>query len=511
MSLNVEDRPTFSASETRQYVRDLYGLDGDLTPLPAEWDQNFCLDGGEAGTFVVKIANRGRLTSELEFQNAAMNRLTETWPAGKSPRVVPSLSGQSITSMPFSGGGTFQMRVLTYLPGERLASVRPLCMKSLDRFGYALGEVDRCLADFRHDVMKRDIPWDLRRAEWISTHTRHIADPGKRGIVERLLLQYRGRVAPLLSGLPTSVIHNDANDENVLLAADPDGGWQVAGLLDYGDMLWSHTVNELAIACAYAIFAAEDPLASMAAMAAGYHRARPLNSEELSVLFPLTCMRLCVSVVISAMAASDDPANTHRQISDRPAWEMLEKLARMDWREAENRFRTACGLSERPATQWGRRPWQYDELLEGRRERIGPSLSLAYEQPLEVVRGRGQYLFDRDDHAYLDCVNNVCHVGHSHPRVVAALAEQAAILNTNTRYLHPLLIEYAERLSATLPDPLSICYFVNSGSEANELAIRLARAHTRRRDVIVVEDGYHGNTSTRDPVVRGSPNGRTRW
>jgi len=207
-------------------------------------------------------------------------------------------------------------------------------------------------------------------------------------------------------------------------------------------------------------------------------------------------MRLCVSVVSSAMAASADAANAHRQISDRPAWEMLEKLVRIDWRDAENQLRTACGLSKQSRTQWGGKLWDYTELLEARRKRIGPSLSLAYEPPLVIVRGRGQYLFDSDDHAFLDCVNNVCSVGHSHPRVVAALSEQAAILNTNTRYLHPLLVEYARRLSATLPDPLSVCYFVNSGSEANELAIRLARAHTGRRDVIVVEDGYHGNTST---------------
>ena len=107
-----------------------------------------------------------------------------------------------------------------------------------------------------------------------------------------------------------------------------------------------------------------------------------------------------------------------------------------------------------------------------------------------------QYLYDESGRRYLDAYNNVPHVGHSHPRVVQAAIEQMLVLNTNTRYLHDGLAQFAERLVATLPEPLAVCYFVNSGSEANELALRLARAHTRRRDVIVLDAAYHGNTTT---------------
>src|SRR5262249_25811819 len=96
---------------------------------------------------------------------------------------------------------------------------------------------------------------------------------------------------------------------------------------------------------------------------------------------------------------------------------------------------------------------------------------------------------------YLAGGNNVAHVGHGHPRVVAAAARQMAVLNTNTRYLHDAILRYAERLSATLPEPLSVCFFVCSGSEANELALRLARAHTRRTGVVVLDAAYHGNTT----------------
>jgi 4-aminobutyrate aminotransferase-like enzyme len=123
-------------------------------------------------------------------------------------------------------------------------------------------------------------------------------------------------------------------------------------------------------------------------------------------------------------------------------------------------------------------------------------LSLSYDTPLHIVRGRGQYLSASDGRAYLDLVNNVCHVGHCHPRVVGALSEQAARLNTNTRYLHETVLAYAERLTATLPEALDVCFLVNSGSEANELALRLARAATGRHDVLVIDGAYHGSTGT---------------
>jgi 4-aminobutyrate aminotransferase-like enzyme/Ser/Thr protein kinase RdoA (MazF antagonist) len=142
---------------------------------------------------------------------------------------------------------------------------------------------------------------------------------------------------------------------------------------------------------------------------------------------------------------------------------------------------------------------------------LSQALSLAYANPLHIVRGEGAYLYDASGREYLDLVNNVAHVGHCHPRVVAAGARQLAELNTNTRYLHASVIDYARRLAATLPDPLHVCFFVNSGSEANDLALRLAAAHTGREAVIVLDHAYHGHLSstialspykTRDPRTR---------
>jgi 4-aminobutyrate aminotransferase-like enzyme/Ser/Thr protein kinase RdoA (MazF antagonist) len=147
-----------------------------------------------------------------------------------------------------------------------------------------------------------------------------------------------------------------------------------------------------------------------------------------------------------------------------------------------------------PQKSFPRTSMNPEKILKSREEVLGKSLSVSYQTPLNMVRGYMQYLFNQNGYAYLDMVNNVLHVGHCHPEVVKALMRQAAILNTNTRYLHENVVKYAEELSKTFPEPLRVCFFVNSGSEANELALRLARTHTNQHDIICIDHSYHGNT-----------------
>jgi len=149
-----------------------------------------------------------------------------------------------------------------------------------------------------------------------------------------------------------------------------------------------------------------------------------------------------------------------------------------------------------PADRFPAKEPEFPETLAARRALLGKNLSISYQHPLKIVRGWMQYLYDETGRAYLDVYNNVPLVGHSHPRVVKTAQAQLALLNTNTRYLHDNVNCYAERLTQLLPDPIRVCFFVNSGSEANELALRLARAHTGREDVIVLEHAYHGHTNT---------------
>jgi 4-aminobutyrate aminotransferase-like enzyme/Ser/Thr protein kinase RdoA (MazF antagonist) len=141
-------------------------------------------------------------------------------------------------------------------------------------------------------------------------------------------------------------------------------------------------------------------------------------------------------------------------------------------------------------------PLPTEQLAARRAVSMSAALSLSYARPLQIVAGRGARLIDAGGRSWLDLVNNVAHVGHAHPRVVAAAAAQQAVLNTNTRYLHQAVTDYAQRLTATLPDPLTVCFFVNSGSEATDLALRLAYAHTGSRELLVLDHAYHGNLSS---------------
>jgi 4-aminobutyrate aminotransferase-like enzyme len=304
-----------------------------------------------------------------------------------------------------------------------------------------------------------------------------------------------------------SIIHNDANDYNILVNESEQ---RVSAILDYGDVVYSATVCNLAVALAYVMLDKPDPIGAAAQVVATYNATYPLTEPEVDALYTLAVTRLCCSVCYAAKQTRDAPDNEYLNISNAPAWALLERLAMIPFEWPTRVFRYACGLpvvkDEDSRSRRGK-----EVLLKARKKYLGPSLSISYRSPLHIVSASRQYLYESDGRRYLDCVNNVAHLGHSHPYVVRAAAEQMAILNTNTRYLHEYLIEYSERLTALLPEPLKVVYLVNSGSEANELALRLARAHTGGEEVIVVDGAYHGNTGAMidlSPYKFDGPGGR---
>ena len=233
----------------------------------------------------------------------------------------------------------------------------------------------------------------------------------------------------------------------------------------------------------------EDPLTAAASIVEGYHKAYALTEQELDLLYYLIAGRLCISVTQSAYNASLDSNNEHHFITEKPAWDLLYKLIEINPIKAQDAFRKACGFEGVINDD------DYSDLFEIRQKKIGRNLSIGYKDKLKIVKGALQYLYDDKGRTFVDCVNNPSHVGHCHPVVVRKMQKQIATLNTNTRYLNDAITEYAEKLTATLPATLSVCYFVNSGSEANDLAIRMSRHFTKQKDIIVLDHAYHG-TST---------------
>ena len=137
-----------------------------------------------------------------------------------------------------------------------------------------------------------------------------------------------------------------------------------------------------------------------------------------------------------------------------------------------------------------------NEIFKLRKAHLAPSLSMSYDVPLHIVKGFGQYLYDSEGKRYLDAVNNIQHVGHSHPKIAKVAEKQFKNLNTNTRYIDETIVQYAKALTDKLPESLDVCFFTNSGSEANDLALRIARTITNSNQTIVLGAGYHGNLSS---------------
>jgi 4-aminobutyrate aminotransferase-like enzyme/Ser/Thr protein kinase RdoA (MazF antagonist) len=726
-------------------VVEAFGLSGQVTPLPGERCRNAVLRSGagagaEAGDirYVLKLHPLDQRAA-VQAETVAL-RLLAGLP--QVPRPVFAPGGEALIELAVDGV-THVARVLSWLPGlvwsQAFAPDRPASPAVLSGLGRLVARVDRALASLDLAGAGAGLRWNLVDAAAAQDLLGHVVDPERRALAGAVLDRFADQVRPRLAQLPVQVIHNDASDGNVLVDLHADGGPQVAGLIDFGDLCRAPRICGLAVACAYAMFDRADPVGAVLPLVAGYHEVAPLTPAELGLLLDLVRTRLALSVVMAGWQHSREPDNAYLLVSQEQVDPLLRRLDGVDQDLALFRFRDACGyeadprartvrrflaltpsrpvLGDRPPADvprltfdWssgtGAGDWTPDQLFAhlassgaevgvgryledrdvyttnayassagsggsagsdgsdgssdsadgsagwggrrtvhlgvdlfvppgtavsapldgvvqalhdnaapkdygpvvvlahrtdtgeefftlyghlsrttlpaltvgqkvaagerfatvgtqqenggwaphvhlqvltsllgmgvdvpgvgaaadlglwrsvcpdpnlllglpegtradpgmrtaqvaaGRSARMSAALSLSYVRPLRIVRGEGAHLYDEDGRGWLDLVNNVAHVGHGHPRVVAAAAVQQAMLNTNTRYLHEAVVEYAERLAATLPDPLSVCFFVNSGSEANDLALRLARAHTGSRDVVVLDHAYHGNLTS---------------
>jgi 4-aminobutyrate aminotransferase-like enzyme/Ser/Thr protein kinase RdoA (MazF antagonist) len=470
-----------------------YGLTGSLTRLPGE-ALNYRLAAADGRRFVVKVMDPATSADALDLEFQIVERARQAALPLHLPRFVTTITGHASAAWPAAGAGT-RARVLAFVPGvawcDRPGAPAGAARPLLRHLGDVLGALDTAMDGFDHPAARRTHRWDLAAASCHRCLIPLVPDPVRRRTLEWAFQQYAA-AAPRLAALPHGVIHGDANDENVLV-----DGARVSGLIDFGDSLWNPVVCELAVALAYAMLDERDPLDTGAEVVAGYHARRPLSVDELAALLPLVLGRLSVTVATAAERRGIDPDHPHWFVTEARAWSLLERLGAIDPADAGTRLAAATGIDPHAS-----RGPSVAALLDRRRRVLAPSLSVAYREPLAIVQGQGAYLFDDRGRAFLDLVNNVCHVGHAHPRVVEAGQRQMARLNTNTRYLHELVVTYAERLTAMLPAPLDTCLFVNSGTEANELALRLAMAHTGRRDLLVVDAGYHGHTSR---LIAASP------
>jgi Ser/Thr protein kinase RdoA (MazF antagonist) len=289
--------------------------------LPSYVDQNFRLRDRSGAEYVLKIMNSGEDPSLLDAQVSALELLQSIPGRFETPRVVPCSAGSAVTRE-----GRHSVWLVTYLSGQLLAEVDQPSDGLLHGLGYGLGELDRRLAEFDHPGARRIHPWDLRNAPGALSFTDHIEDTAGRNTVRSRLERYESEVLAHVDRLPFQVIHNDANDYNLLVEGS-GVDTRVSGLLDFGDMTWTARACEPAIAMAYPMMSAAAPVEAAAQVVAGYHEAFPLDRVEIRAIPYLIEARLCVSVTMSAYRRALDPGNTYLAVSEAPAWTLLEWMS----------------------------------------------------------------------------------------------------------------------------------------------------------------------------------------
>ncbi|MDH7447774.1 aminotransferase class III-fold pyridoxal phosphate-dependent enzyme [Aquimarina sp. 2201CG14-23] len=420
------------------------------------------------------------LLAVLEAESDALLYL-HTKNENQFPKPIPFINGDFIKVIDVDGE-TIICRMLSFLEGQFLGDVVS-SEKLFDSIGVFLAEMNIKLQEFDSYILRaRQWEWDIQYVHLNKKYLDDIDDCNDKNIVQYFFKQFEENVTPILPALRKQVIHNDGNEWNILIKNE-----EVSGIIDFGDLAHSHVINELAIAITYACYDKENPLEWASIILKSYHNVLPLEEVEIKVLYYLIAARLCTSVCNSAHSRKINPDNTYATVSEKSAWNMLYKWIRISPIRAENTFREAIGFPSLDSLS-------VFEEIKKRQEYLSPILSLSYDEPIFMDRSAFQYMYDAYGNTFLDAYNNIPHVGHSHPKVVEAGQRQMAQLNTNTRYLYDLLPTYAEKLLSKFPKSLNKVFFVNSGSAASDLALRMAYAHTQHKNIMIMEHGYHGNT-----------------
>jgi Ser/Thr protein kinase RdoA (MazF antagonist) len=341
---NTSVLPAFSNDEASRIVRDLYGIEGRIKSLDGERDLNYLVTG-DSGRFVFKIAHRDETYGMLECQHHALKRLAVDQVMPGSTSSVESLDARVIEVITSAAGINHYCRILHYVEGRLLSGVSPHTPELLKDLGGILARIDNSLQDFSHEVLGRPFIWNMVDALATLERFKSLLETDRqRELVDSFENLFRDNVLGSDERLRRAVIHNDANDNNVLVAGDEPGDLTISSIIDFGDMVYSWLAVEPAVAAAYAMMGKEHPLEAATAIIQGYHESLPLRESEIKVEFSLICMRLCMSVCICAHQKSIVPDNGYLKISEKPAWELLDKLANVSSETASQMFLEACDM-----------------------------------------------------------------------------------------------------------------------------------------------------------------------
>ena len=714
------ERSKISIKEILKILELNFDVKGSIKELVGEVDYNFKVESKCGKNYLLKISGPNFESDYIDFQINLLEYLNKNCEIEIAKSEL-TIEGSRSCIVKDGLGRNRCVRLLSWVEGRLWSSVNPINKSLRKELGYKAAILSNSLINFKHSFSKREIEWDISNSLWVEDHLDKF-DTDQKKILKTFIIDFKKNL-PLYNDLTKSIIHNDINDNNIIVSNDLLNP-SVKSIIDFGDSVYTQTINDLAVTCSYGIMNVNDPLAACCEIISGYYNISSITDNELKLLYNLIAMRLVISVTKSLINRFKEPDNKYLLISEKPAWELLKKWVEVDSEFAYYSYRKACDLNAHPeqnnfykwalenrfsvtdlfssikknklykidlsvGSKWiggrneiedlelfqhkieklqkkypdkiitggyleprsiyssnsyekignygdesrtihlgldfwlppgtkvnsmfdgeivvavndkghkeyggllilkhniqdlefytlyghntvesvlknkvgskvkkgdviaeiGNYPengnwaphlhfqiilsmlnykidypgvcyfnqmeiWKDlcpdpnllfksidlvndkhesdEELIKYRHKNLGKSLKLHYDKPIHIVRGEGVYLIDYYGRKYLDTVNNVAHVGHENESVVSEGQNQMSILNTNSRYLHKNINDFTKELLKTLPKELSIVHFVNSGSEANELAVRMMKSHTGENDIIVSEHGYHGNTN----------------
>lgn len=478
--------PVFTRAQAERVARDLYGLAVSVQPLPGERDCNFRLRTADGREYVLKFIDAGASSETTDCQIRVLRHLAEQDPTLPVPKVFPTTAGDDVGKAE-GPEGVHAVCLMQYLSGQLLAERHPDA-PLLENLGDTLARLDRALQGFFHPALAQHLAWDVRRLPELAEYIPYVESSSLRSRLESVAAALKERL-PALRSLRSQAIHGDCHGQNLLIDA---AAASITGILDFGDMIHAPRVLEPAVAMSEMLTEELAPLASLTALLSGYARRHPLEGADIEVLYDLIAARHAITILVHAWRGRHDAAGArvldHVTVQAAHSLENLMGAGRDRLTAAWHRAAGTTPSHEVFA------PAARSVDLPRRHRLMGAGSELFYEKPLNIVRASGVWMYDGDGRAYLDVYNNVPHVGHTHPKVVRAIQQQTAILATHTRYLHSRILEYAERLTAKFPKNLNACVFVNSGSEANDVAWRIAQFTTGNKGGLVMQNAYHGIT-----------------
>ena len=481
------DPPRFDAAEAAAIGGTCFGITADgAVNLGSERDQTFLLTSDQEPVAVLKVSNSAENTATLDMETLVVQHITRVDPSLPVARPLVHLSAVDHDDPTSYRAQTSGARALHWCRAYPVIAGRMRCRPSelsdqaIMAWGETVARLAKAMRGFSHPSAHRFLPWDLKAVPAVRSMVAAIQVPEWSTAVEQALDRYDTTIAPRWESLRAQVVHGDLNVDNAIV--DDDG--MITGIIDFGDMSHTALITDLASVIDSLVLdrAGDEPFRIARLVLDGYQRVTPLEADELLLISDAWAARAAAGIAIASWRSAqglEDP-----QFAERDLVQLYATLRTIIDTGFDEAARRVSGIGPTPSR---------GELIRRREDAFGPAVEpLTYDQPLLVDHASGVWMYDANGDRFLDAYNNVPCVGHAHPRVSEAIARQSRLVNTHMRYLHPAAIELAERLLATCPAGLDTVLFVNSGSEANDLAWRLATHVTGHRGALCTHFAYHG-------------------